>query len=215
MFLSHEVREDSRQRKSGFMGVISFGSNIAALRALRRLNDSSNDLARTSEKLSSGQRINRASDDAASLAISSSLKKDVNVYSQALRNGGDAISALSIVEGSLTQLSSVLMRLKELATQASNGTFSLTQRLSIDEEGEKLTLEFNRIVGSTEFNGINLLNGLFGRMNVQLGYGTNGSIGFGVGQELDRNKGTGFQEGSQFVASSGTASDSRLADRLS
>ncbi len=87
--------------------MLSFGSNIAALAALRRLNNSVEELGASSQRLASGMRINRASDDAAGLAIASALNKDTRVYSQAIRNGNDAISALAIAEGSANELTSV------------------------------------------------------------------------------------------------------------
>lgn len=172
--------------------MLSFGSNIAALAALRRLNNSVEELGKSSQRLASGMRINRASDDAAGLAIASALNKDTRVYSQAIRNGNDAVSALSIAEGSANELTSVLTRLKELAEQSASGTFSRTQRLALDKEGKSLTDEYNRLVASTSFNGLNLLNGTLGRMNIQLGYGSSGSIGADVGSGLQRTVGTGF-----------------------
>lgn len=90
-------------------------------------------------------RINRASDDAAGLAISSALGADARVYAQAMRNANDGISALNITQGAAGQLTNVLIRLRELATSASNGTNSLKQRRSLDEEALALTNEFNRI----------------------------------------------------------------------
>lgn len=172
--------------------VFSLGKNLAALGAIRHLDAASYRMQRISERMSSGLRINRASDDAAGLAIASGLNKDARVFGQAVRNGNDALSALDIADGTLGELTNVLTRLRELATQASNGTFSRTQRLSLDAEGESLTNEFNRLVGSIEFNGLRLLDGRLGRLNIQLGYGTSGSIGFDLGSGLSRRVGTGF-----------------------
>ncbi len=191
--------------------MLPFGSNIAVLAALRRLNKSVNDLGVSSERLASGQRINRASDDAAGLAIATGLQRDTRVYTQAIRNGNDAISALSIAEGTATNLTSILTRLRELATQAASGTFSRTQRLAIDTESKSLTNEYNRLVGSTTFNGLNLLNGSLGRLNIQLGYGTSGSIGADIGSGLQRNVGTGFSSTSITHPLDGVT-DQQLAD---
>lgn len=172
--------------------VFSLGKNLAAFGAIRHLDAASYRMQRISERMSSGLRINRASDDAAGLAIASGLNKDARVFGQAVRNGNDALSALDIADGTLGELTNVLTRLRELATQASNGTFSRTQRLALDAEGQSLTNEFNRLVGSIEFNGLRLLDGRLGRLNIQLGYGTSGSIGFDLGSGLSRRVGTGF-----------------------
>lgn len=177
------------------MSLISFGSNLASLVAIRRLNAAEYEMGLSFQRLASGLRINRASDDAAGLAISTSLNKDARVYTQALRNGNDAISALGIAEGTVSELSTVLTRLRELASQAASGTFSRTQRVALNQEARSLTDEFNRLTASTTFNGLNLLNGTLGRMNIQLGYGTLGTIGFELGGGLERNVGTGFEEG--------------------
>lgn len=181
--------------------AISIGANIAAQQAQRRLAESSSAQRAVFERLSSGLRINKGSDDAAGLAVSSSLNKDVRVYTQAIRNGNDAISALSVAEGTLNEFTGVLTRLQELATQASNSPFSRTQRVSLDVEGKALTDEFNRLAASTSFNKINLLDGQLGSLSVQLGFGTDASISFALGAGLSRNRGTGFSSSSATVLS--------------
>ena len=117
--------------------AITLGRNISALSVQRALDGATSALGRTTERLSSGQPINRARDDAAGLAISSTLGAKSRVYTQAIRNGNDAISALSIADGTYNQLSDILIRTRELATQSSNGSFSLTQRLSLDKEAHE------------------------------------------------------------------------------
>ncbi len=135
---------------------ITIGSNIQSLRAIRQLDRNSEALSRVSERLSSGQRINRASDDAAGLAISDSLRAKSRVYSQAIRNVNDGVSLLNITEGAVSELSSIMTRQKELAEQAANGTYGYRQRVALNKEAESLTAEYNRIVQSTTFNGINV-----------------------------------------------------------
>ncbi|MCB0353880.1 MAG: VCBS repeat-containing protein [Bdellovibrionales bacterium] len=170
---------------------ILFGSNIASLGAQRSLARSSSALQTIFERLSSGQRINRASDDAAGLAIASSLRTDSRVFSQALRNVNDGLSLLNIQDGALESLTGVLMRQRELAAQAANGSFSLEQRLSLQEEFHALSFEYNRILSTTEFNGIGLFGDLGSSMRIQAGYGTQGSVSFDMGSELARDVGDG------------------------
>lgn len=131
---------------------ITLGNNIASLQAQRRLNESSNTLARVSERLASGLRINSASDDAAGLAISSSLQSESRLMTQALRNINDGISMLSIADAALDELSKVVVRIKELAEQAANGVYSGTQRAALDAEAQALRNEYNRVIESTTFN---------------------------------------------------------------
>lgn len=170
----------------------SGSGTIGSLYVQRHLNAGSQLLAKVFERLSSGQRINSASDDAAGLAVSSSLRADARVYGQAIRNGNDAISALNIADGALDQLSAAVSRIKELAAQSANGSLSRPQRLSINEEALALKEEYNRILGSTSFNGLRLLTGSLSNIGVQLGYGDNGQIGLSLGRNLLRNVASGW-----------------------
>lgn len=174
---------------------ITLGSNINSLMAQRKLANTTDGLARTYERLSSGMRINRASDDAAGLAVSSKLNSDARVYTQGIRNANDGISALSIAQGTLGEASNIVIRLRELATGAANGAFSAAQRRTSDTEAKSLTEEFNRLVMSVDFNGIKLLDGSLVSMAIQLGFGSNGLIGFGLGKELSRKVNNGFENG--------------------
>ncbi len=171
--------------------TVTVGTNIASLLARRYVATASDRLSRSLERLASGQRINRASDDAAGLAISSTLRSNARVYSQGLRNISDAQSALSISQGSLEGLSDIVIRLRELSTQSANGTFSLSQRRSNDAEADALVTEFNRTVATASFNGLNLLGASFGTMRIQAGFGTDGGIAIGLNDALSRNKGMG------------------------
>ncbi len=184
------------------MGI---GNLTTLLGAQRRLASTSDALGRVYERLSSGQRINRASDDAAGLAVSTNLRNDSRVYGQAIRNGNDAISALSIADGALGELSGIVTRIKELATQSANGSLSLVQRLSLDDEGAQLTEEFNRIRSTTKFNGISLLDISASELSAQLGYGSAAALRFGLTSELRRSVGNGFASASALTVS-GTGS---------
>ncbi|MCI5066514.1 flagellin FliC [bacterium] len=139
--------------------AISLGSNIASLRAQRRLSNASNQLGTTFERLSSGQRINKASDDAAGLAIADSLRADQRIASVAIRNANDGISSIGIADSALGEIGNVLTRLGELAEQSANGVFSVTQRSALANEFTALASEIERIAVTTEFNGVALLSG--------------------------------------------------------
>lgn len=138
---------------------ITINSNIASLQAQRRLGVASERLNATYERLSSGQRINKASDDAAGLAIADSLRADQRVASVAVRNANDGISTVAIADGALAEIGSVLSRLAELSEQSANGTFSTTQRSALQNEFSALSSEIERIAITTKFNGVTLLSG--------------------------------------------------------
>jgi flagellin len=138
---------------------INLGSNIASLKAQRTLAISSERLARTYEKLSSGQRINRASDDAAGLAIADALTANARIAAVAVRNANDGISTIGIADSALGAVGNVLTRLAELAEQSANGVFSSSQRSALQNEFTALGSEIERIAVTTEFNGVKLLSG--------------------------------------------------------
>ncbi|MCX7952925.1 MAG: hypothetical protein N2654_04785, partial [Deltaproteobacteria bacterium] len=114
--------------------AITLGSNIVSLQAQRRLLEASFKLSDVFEKLSSGQRINKASDDAAGLAIADSLRADQRLASVAIRNANDGVSVVAIADGALSQISSILTRMAELAEQSANGVFSNDQRSALQNE---------------------------------------------------------------------------------
>jgi len=138
---------------------INLRSNIPSLQAQRSLSQSTKALNTAYERLSSGLRINRARDDAAGLAIAEQLKSDSRVATVAIRNANDAISVINIADQAIGEITSVLVRLAELAQQSANGVYSNTQRSAIQEEFLSLTSEIERIAYTTEFNGIKLLSG--------------------------------------------------------
>ncbi len=158
------------------------------MQAQARLSRTNDALARSFERLASGMRINRASDDAAGLSIASQLNADSRVYTQALRNVNDGISMLNIADGSISELSNVLTRMKELAESSANGVYSLAQRKSLDQEAHSLHLEYNRILHTTTFNGRMVINPTH-TTHIQAGYGTDGMLSFGLGDGLARTVG--------------------------
>ena len=134
-------------------------NNIASLNAQRILGVNNDRLAQSVERISSGIRINRGSDDAAGLAISEALRSDIRAMRQAVRNSNDGISLINIAEGALNEQSGILIRLRELASQASTGTVGSTERQTIQLEFNSLRLEIDRISATTEFNGQKLVDG--------------------------------------------------------
>ncbi|MFF1876470.1 flagellin [Leifsonia sp. NPDC058230] len=153
------------------MGM-QINTNIAANNAYRNLNNTQNDLSKSLEKLSSGLRINRAADDAAGLAISEGLKSQVGGLTVASRNAQDGISVVQTAEGALTEVHSILQRMRDLAVQAGNDSNNADSRTDIQTEVTQLTDELTRISGSTNFNGINLLDGSNATLTFQVGAGS-------------------------------------------
>ena len=134
-------------------------NNIPSLTAQRILGVNNNRLSLSVERISSGIRINRAADDAAGLAISEGLRSDIRALRQAVRNASDGISLLNVTEGALNEQAGILIRLRELASQAATGTVGSTERATIQLEFSALRSELDRISATTEFNGLKLING--------------------------------------------------------
>jgi flagellin len=151
--------------------AVTVGVNAGILRVAREVSASSEELNKSFVRLSSGQRITKASDDAAGLAVAESLRVNTRIAAVALRNANDGISAVSIADNALGQISSILQRQSELATQAANGTFSTTQRSVIAAEFENLASEVERIATVTAFNGVQLISGT-GQVTLQVGLDT-------------------------------------------
>lgn len=132
--------------------------NIAAINSYRNLSTNQSALSKNLEKLSSGYRINRAGDDAAGLAISETMRSQINGLNQAVNNANDAIGLIQTAEGAMTETHSMLQRMKTLTTQAANGTYTKTARDNIQAEVDALNKEITRIATTTEFNGEKPLN---------------------------------------------------------
>jgi flagellin len=155
------------------MGM-QINTNVAALNANRNLSNTQNDLSKSLEKLSSGLRINRAADDAAGLAISEGLGSQISGIKVAARNAQDGISVIQVAEGALTEVQSIVQRVRDLAVQAGNDSNNATSRTAIQTEVTALGEELTRISASTNFNGINLLGATAGApltMTFQVGAG--------------------------------------------
>ena len=140
------------------MGFV-INNNLAANNSYRNLNATQNDLSKSLEKLSTGLRINRAGDDAAGLSISEGLKSQVTGSAQAARNAQDGISVIQTAEGALTEVHSILQRVRDLAVQAGNDSNNAAARTAIGKEVTALGDELDRMSSATNFNGIKLLSG--------------------------------------------------------
>src|SRR5690606_6956506 len=150
------------------MGM-QINTNVSALNAYRNLASTQNDLSKSLEKLSSGLRINRAADDAAGLAISEGLRSQINGLTVAARNAQDGISVIQTAEGALTEVHSILQRLRDLAVQGGNDSNNTESRDAIAKEASQLVSELTRVADATNFNGIQLLDGSNSELKFQVG----------------------------------------------
>ena len=187
-------------------------NNSMATTAANNLNTHYSNLATSTQRLSSGLRINSAADDAAGLAIRELMRADIAALNQGIRNANDAISLIQTADGALGVIDEKLVRMKELAEQAATGTYTSTQRMIIDSEYQQMASEITRIANATDFNGVKLLDGNlsadkhdgstlepsgkmkihFGTNNdsaedyyyIQIGSATASSLGVGMGEDV-------------------------------
>ena len=194
---------------------IRINTNVSSINTRRHLSNSTNAFNKSMEKLSSGLRINRAGDDAAGLAISENLKSDIRALNQAARNAADGISLIQTAEGSLDEVSNILLRMKELAEQALNGTLSDTDRGYLNAEFDALKSEINRISDSVDFNGVKLLDGSGTSVAIQVGIGTSGSDSVAVDLTTDVDTtGLGLAAAVDTASNAGQAMD-QIDDAIS
>ena len=154
--------------------------NLSAMNTNRQLSGVQSAQSKSTEKLSSGYRINRAGDDAAGLSISEKMRSQIRGLNKAASNAQDGISLVQVAEGALNETHSILQRMNELATQAANDTNTSTDRTAIQAEIDQLTSEINRIQSTTQFNTMNLLDGTFSSKNLQVGSLSGQSIGISI-----------------------------------
>ncbi|MCR5665525.1 MAG: flagellin [Eubacterium sp.] len=143
--------------------------NMQAANTNRQLGITTNNLSKSTEKLSSGYKINRAADDAAGLTISEKMRSQIRGLDKASTNAEDGISAIQTAEGALNEAHAILQRMNELSTQAANDTNTTSDRTAISEEMKQLSTELSRISSTTQFNTMNLLDGTFVNKNLQVG----------------------------------------------
>lgn len=168
---------------------LRINTNVASLQAQNAVSKATQETQESLAKLSSGSRINKASDDSAGLAISEKLKTEIRSAHQASRNANDGISVVQVAEGALNESSSLLTRMRELAIQSSSDTIGDSERGMADLEYQQLKSEIDRISQTTKFNGKNLLDGSSDTLSVQVGTGPNPDVDT-IGIDL-RNLNTG------------------------
>jgi flagellin len=154
--------------------------NMAAANTNRQLGITNSNLAKSTEKLSSGYKINRAGDNAAGLTISEKMRGQIRGLDQASTNAQDGISLIQTAEGALNETQSILQRMRELTVQASNDTNVSADRTAVQKELTALTDEVTRIANQTEFNTMKLLNGSFSAKNLQVGANKSQNISFSI-----------------------------------
>jgi len=164
---------------------LSINQNIAAVNSYRNLSNTQNDLSKSLEKLSSGFRINRAADDAAGLAISEGLRSQVGGLKVAARNAQDGISVVQTAEGALTEVHSILQRLRDLGVQGANDSNNTEARANIKTEADSLVSELDRIAKSTNFNGTSLLNKTGGAAELKFQVGADGDANSAITVDLE------------------------------
>ena len=170
--------------------------NMQAANANRMLNITTSAQSKSTEKLSSGYRINRAADDAAGLTISEKMRKQIRGLDRASTNAQDGVSAVQTAEGALTEVHSMLQRMNELAVQSANGTNSETDRKAIQDEVDQLSTEIDRVSETTKFNEIYLLKGSDQPNTNSYVYGANDSVGSYKGLSLKADAGLKITSGS-------------------
>ncbi len=151
-------------------------TNIASINAQRNLFQVTQRLSKNFQHLSTGLRIATAADDAAGLAISERFRAQIRSLAQARRNANDGISLVQTGEGALNEVSAILVRLRELAIQSANGSVSGQDKNTLNEEFQNLVSEINRIAKSTEFNGVNILDGSSTSISFQVGVGVTSGV---------------------------------------
>ena len=154
--------------------------NLTAMNTNRQLGITTGNQAKSTEKLSSGYRINRAGDDAAGLTISEKMRSQIRGLNKASSNAEDGVSLIQTAEGALNEAHSILQRMNELATQAANDTNTSTDRNALQKEMDQLTSEIDRIRSTTQFNSMNLLDGSFTGKNLQVGALSGQSISISI-----------------------------------
>ena len=168
--------------------MLSVNTNVSSLVAQNNLSKTQNSLQTTFARLSSGYRINSAADDAAGLGISESLRGQIRSFAVAERNAGNGISMVNTAESGLSEISSMVLRMRELAVQSSNGDLVTADRANIDIEYQQLLEEISRVAAATQFNGTALLDATKS-VTFQVGIGTSGtdhiSVSFGINEPTD------------------------------
>jgi flagellin len=195
--------------------ALVLNTNIYALNAQRRLAKTTLALHESFARLSSGLRINSAKDDAAGLAISNRFTAQIRGLNQSARNASDGISLLQVAEGSLEETTAALQRMRELAVQAANDTYTSSDRANLQDEVTQLIDEINRIQSTTQFNGQNLLDGNFARKKLQVGAYDDQNISVTLGSAGASAIGADVSIGTQSAANSAIDAIDAALDSIS
>jgi len=196
--------------------ALVINSNIASVTAQRHLTESRADMEQSMERLSSGKRINSAMDDAAGLTIAHSLDAKVSSLNMAARNANDAISLINLAEGALDEVTTMLIRMRELAVQSINGTYASADRTNLNSEFDALATEITRISDNTFFNGISVI-GASANVTFQVGHSSTDTIALVTKDMAAEAIGSGtpaFNVGSLSIASVGGTSSAFAAGSL-
>ena len=180
-------------------------TNTASISAQYNLNKVNQQMEKAMEQLSSGKKINSASDDAAGLAIASRMESQIRGLNQAIRNAGDGQSMTATSEGAMNEISNMLQRMRELSLQSASDTVGAQDRANLDAEVDQLVLEIDRITSTTSFNGKNLLDGTAGAQSLQIGYMGGETLSFTVGNMSSSALGTTLTAAASSAVTSNTA----------
>src|SRR5690554_7170359 len=180
--------------------AISVNTNISALNTQRNLNQSSNKLATSLQRLSTGSRINSAKDDAAGLQIANRLTSQINGLNIAVKNSNDGISMAQTAEGALEQSTTILQRMRDLSLQSANGSNSTEERKALNQEVTELKKELDRIANTTSFGGKKLLDGSFGTSTFQVGAAANETISVALDEMSTKAMKADYTSGAVTVA---------------
>ena len=156
------------------------GTNLSSIKAQNSLGRSNDAMQVALDRLSSGNRINSAKDDAAGLAITNRFSSQIRGLEQATRNANDAISVAQIAEGGMTEMGDILQRMREIAVQSANGSNTASDRGALNDEASELSAEIDRIASSIDFNGTKLLNGDLSNKLFQIGYRANDTVALSI-----------------------------------
>lgn len=185
--------------------ALSVNTNVSALNTQRNLSASSNNLATSLQRLSTGSRINSAKDDAAGLQIANRLTSQINGLNIAVKNSNDGISMAQTAEGALEQSTSILQRMRDLALQSANGSNSADERKALNGEVNELKKELDRIANTTSFGGNKLLDGTFGTATFQVGSAANETISVKIDEMSTSSLKSTYSSGALSGAATGAA----------
>ncbi|GAK87025.1 flagellin protein FlaA [Vibrio ponticus] len=188
--------------------AINVNTNVSAMTAQRYVNNATDGMQKSMERLSSGYKINSAKDDAAGLQISNRLTSQSRGLDMAVKNANDGISISQTAEGAMNETTNILQRMRDLALQSSNGSNSRSERIAIQEEVTALNDELNRIAETTSFGGNKLLNGQFGSKSFQIGAGSGEAVQLSMGNMRSDTEAMG---GKAYEVTTGKAADWRVA----